>query len=604
MPVVEDTAQSDNRDYLPAIEEFLFNLGPDDVGVEKFGPYTVHFEGFSDYCQQDANDRCYLPKEDPRHLDKYEDIYDEVLRDFINREDGKMPIDSGLTGDEEYPIYYAIFKEEGIVEAKESIKDQVEKAYIQDGGNIDDYFVRHSRVDKLGFSPKQIFARSPDLDHPAYDIDYIGNSVGTPALWFYPLKYYLQSKELFAEKLPYIWLVKLRPNAWLQPVDRFTKTKKEAPQGKERVGILKNTLTPAAIFFKPAFDVVDKFYDYGGQHKRHGEVKGAPVEEEIAYHGTTDDIAEFYPLTHFGTEKAAKDRMTFKKIKDGKIYKVDLDIKNPLTIKDFPGVHYDRLYAFELRDKKLISQKEMEAITTIEDKAELRKALLAKLKELGFDGFVYKNRYEDRGNLSYVIVDPSQVKVLGVEPAAEEVTEASPNTLKGSFTPDLVESKKWLANMLAKGLKGKNAGTIYVLGSWYGNMGIFLHEADIKFDKLVLVEPNEEWLRQSKKLLDTFNTEGKIVFLNQKAEDVVYEKPGVVINTSCNETGPIFLNKVPDNMLCLLQARNNNENTLFPTEDEEDFVDYFPLSKVYYTGDKYLEDPEINYVRYMKIGRK
>jgi len=45
-------------------------------------------------------------------------------------------------------------------------------------------------------------------------------------------------------------------------------------------------------------------------------------------------------------------------------------------------------------------------------------------------------------------------------------------------------------------------------------------------------------------------------------------------------------------------------NTLFPTEDEEDFVDYFPLSKVYYTGDKYLEDPEINYVRYMKIGRK
>jgi hypothetical protein len=56
-------------------------------------------------------------------------------------------------------------------------------------------------------------------------------------------------------------------------------------------------------------------------------------------------------------------------------------------------------------------------------------------------------------------------------------------------------------------------------------------------------------------------------------------------------------------MLCLLQARNNNENTLFPTEDEEDFIDYFPLEKVYYTGKKQLEDPEINYVRYMKIGR-
>ena len=327
------------------------------------------------------------------------------------------------------------------------------------------------------------------------------------------------------------------------------------------------------------------------------------IDEDIAYHGTTDDITEFHPLSHFGTEKAAKDRMTYKKIKDGKIYKVDLDIKNPLTIKDFPGIHYDRLYAFELRDKKLISQKEMEAITTIDDKAELRKALLTKLNELGIDGFVYKNKYEDKGNISYVIVDPSQVKVLSVEPAAEEVTEASPDTLEGSFTPDLVESKTWLAEMLAKGLKGKNAGTIYVLGSWYGNMGIFLQQAGVQFDKLVLVEPDEEALLRSKDLLQQIGDEGKLILIHQKAEDAVYEKPGVVINTSCNETGPVFLTKLPDNMLCLLQARNNNENTLFPTEDEEDFIDYFPLEKVYYTGKKSLEDPEINYVRYMKIGR-
>jgi hypothetical protein len=609
-----------------------------------------------------------------------------------------------------HPLLQAMqeLKEEGIVEAKESIKDQLEKAYIQDGGDISQYFVRSSKVDKLGFSPKQIFARSPDLDHPKYDIDYIGNSVGNPALWFYPLSYYLKSPEVFTKGYPYIWLVKLKPDAWLQPVDKLTKTKQDAPKGMERVGILRKALTPSAIFFKPAFDVIDKFYDYGSQHKRHGEVKGAPVDEEIAYHGSTDDITEFHPLSHFGTDKAAKDRMEYKKIKDGKIYKVDLDIKNPLTIKDFPGIHYDRLYAFELRDKKLISQKEMEAITTIDDKAELRKALLTKLNELGIDGFVYKNKYEDKGNISYVIVDPSQVKVLSVEPAAEEVTEsnqprrqlnipelikqgaifvthphgpegwetdrpdwdfslitlqnvlqkspnwvadykkyisndkkltqdfinrisdekyqqilwsinklgisddvaftdkldeASPNTLEGSFTPDLVESKTWLAEMLAKGLKGKNAGTIYVLGSWYGNMGIFLQQAGVQFDKLVLVEPDEEALMRSKDLLQQIGDEGKLILIHQKAEDVVYEKPGVVINTSCNETGPVFLTKLPDNMLCLLQARNNNENTLFPTEDEEDFTDYFPLEKVYYTGKKQLEDPEVNYVRYMKIGR-
>lgn len=256
--VVEETTKNDDADHIAKIEEFLFNLGPDDVGVEKFGPYTVHFEGFSDYCQQDAQDRCYLPKDDPRHLSKYDDIYDEVLRDFVNREDGKIPIESGLTGNEEYPIYYAIFKEE--------------------------------------------------------------------------------------EKLT---------------EDKSVNT--------------------------------------------------------IAYHGSIDNISEFRPFSHFGSQVAAFDRMDYKKIKNAKIYKVELNIKNPLTIKDFPGVHYDRVYAFALRDKKLISQEEMEYITFEKDPSELRVKLLDKLKDLGIDGFVYKNRYEDKGKLSYVITDPSQAKILSVQ---------------------------------------------------------------------------------------------------------------------------------------------------------------------------------------------
>ena len=341
--------------------------------------------------------------------------------DQLQAEDNPTPIVETVKP-KRHPLLEAMqeLKEEGIVEAKESIKDQIEKAVIVDGGSIDDYFVRHTGIDKLGYSSNQSFGRSPDIDHPSYSIDYIGRNKGSPALWFYPLRYYLQADAPYAADNPYVWLVKLKPNAWLQPVDDSTTAKQDAPNGKERVGILRKTkLSPSAIFFKPGFDVVDRFYDYGSQHKRHGEVKGAPVEEEIAYHGTVDDINEFHPFTHFGTEKAAKDRMEYKKIKDGKIYKVDLDIKNPLHIKDFPGIHYDRQYAFELRDKGLISQEEMEAITFIQDKQKLRKALLNKLSELGIDGFVYKNKYEDKGNISYVIVDPNQVKVLGVEPANE-----------------------------------------------------------------------------------------------------------------------------------------------------------------------------------------
>ena len=165
-----------------------------------------------------------------------------------------------------------------IEEAKESIKDQLEKAYIQDGGSIDEYFVRSVNVEKLGYSAKQTFGRSPDIGDDNFSVDYIGYGKGKPALWFYPLSYYLKrvADVAYGNDMPHVWLVRIKPNAWLQPVSNNNVTKQDAPKGKERVGLLRKSAVPAAIFFKPGFDVVDKFYDYGSQHKRHGEVKGVP----------------------------------------------------------------------------------------------------------------------------------------------------------------------------------------------------------------------------------------------------------------------------------------------------------------------------------------
>jgi hypothetical protein len=160
----------------------------------------------------------------------------------------------------------------------ESIKDQLEKAYVQDGGSIDEYFVRSANVDKLGYSVKQTFGRSPDIGDDNFSVDYIGYGKGKPALWFYPLSYYLKrvADVAYGNDMPHVWLVRIKPNAWLQPVSNNNVTKQDAPKGKERVGLLRKSAVPAAIFFKPGFDVVDKFYDYGSQHKRHGEVKGVP----------------------------------------------------------------------------------------------------------------------------------------------------------------------------------------------------------------------------------------------------------------------------------------------------------------------------------------
>ena len=156
-----------------------------------------------------------------------------------------------------------------------SVRDQIIADVKKHGPG--DYFVRFTNLDKLGFSDKQIYSKTPDVDDPIFDVDYIGRGQGRRALWFYPLEYYLKDIEYsYGEGMPYLWLVKLKPNAWLQTVKRGDSEIKAAPKGKQRVGILRMSMPPAAIFFAPGFELVGRYYDYAGQHKRHGQVKGKP----------------------------------------------------------------------------------------------------------------------------------------------------------------------------------------------------------------------------------------------------------------------------------------------------------------------------------------
>jgi hypothetical protein len=165
--------------------------------------------------------------------------------------------------------------QEFIVEAQvPPIRDQIVADVRKNGPG--EYFVRVTALYRLGFSARQKFGRSPDMDDPAFDVDYIGAGRGRPALWFYPVNEYLKNKDLYATENPYVWLVKLKDTAWLQPARRGDSGVANPPQGKQRVGIMRMSNPPAAIFFQPGFDVVGRYYDYAGQHRRHGEVKGRP----------------------------------------------------------------------------------------------------------------------------------------------------------------------------------------------------------------------------------------------------------------------------------------------------------------------------------------
>ena len=83
---------------LSEVYSFLNQLTPDDVGVERVGDYTVHFEGFTDMCNMSITPDCPA-----------EQLHQEVWNDFDTRQ-GQEPIERNKTGvSEENPIIFSIY---------------------------------------------------------------------------------------------------------------------------------------------------------------------------------------------------------------------------------------------------------------------------------------------------------------------------------------------------------------------------------------------------------------------------------------------------------------------------------------------------------------
>jgi hypothetical protein len=93
-PVNESEARLD-----PAVEEFLDGLTPDDVGYDTVGGYVVHYEGFTDQCQDSEE-----------YQDDPEAVFQEVWSDFKRREGDKDPVNYGIVGEHDYPIVYSVFR--------------------------------------------------------------------------------------------------------------------------------------------------------------------------------------------------------------------------------------------------------------------------------------------------------------------------------------------------------------------------------------------------------------------------------------------------------------------------------------------------------------
>jgi len=187
---------------------------------------------------------------------------------------------------------------------------------------------------------------------------------------------------------------------------------------------------------------------------------------------------------------------------------------------------------------------------------------------------------------------------------SQEIIESSGYSLEGSFTQDLVFSKYWLMRELAA--IQPEISTMYVLGSWYGNLALFLNRyGQPQVDHIINVETNQEFLKTGKKMLDQAGADN-VEYMLKDANDLDYQQiddRSVVVNTSLTDMqGRSWFDRIPPGTLVALQGRDHDANRNF--HSAKDIQKRFPLSQVLYSGVLNLEDPETNYTRYMTIGKK
>ena len=191
------------------------------------------------------------------------------------------------------------------------------------------------------------------------------------------------------------------------------------------------------------------------------------------------------------------------------------------------------------------------------------------------------------------------------------ITESAPETLEGSFVPSLQLSKLWMCGALKRLMRQENINkfnTVYSLGSWYGNMALFMLIKQVPFHTMVDVDLNPKYLAVSTRLMPKLYAQGRLVSLAADANTIAYDlpAPSLVINNSTNNMRNAgWLDHIPAGTWVALQGRSNEPKNRFNTVSNlAEFDQEYPMSETLFLGGIPLRDPDDQYIRWMKIGIK
>ena len=177
-----------------------------------------------------------------------------------------------------------------------------------------------------------------------------------------------------------------------------------------------------------------------------------------------------------------------------------------------------------------------------------------------------------------------------------KLLEFSPSTLQGSFESGLILNKLWLIHELRK--IQDQFSTIYVLGSWYGNMSILLAKNNIEYDHMVNVDQDHAVVRRAHRMAQILKIDDRIEPMIKDANRLDYrqlDEDGLVINTSCHDMeNRGWFDHIPSGVLVALQSRDDVDHDL----------DQYDLSRILYQGTRKARDPETRYTSVLRIGVK
>ena len=174
--------------------------------------------------------------------------------------------------------------------------------------------------------------------------------------------------------------------------------------------------------------------------------------------------------------------------------------------------------------------------------------------------------------------------------------EFSPLTMQGSFESGLILNKLWLLHELQK--IQDQFSTIYILGSWYGNMSILLAKSRIQYDHIVNVDQDAAVVRGAHRIARVMGLDDRIEPMVQDANQLDYrqlDQDGLVINCSCHDMeNRGWFDHIPAGVLVALQSRNDVDHDLSE----------YDLSNTLYQGSRSAQDPETDYQSLLRIGVK